>query len=113
MHELSIAREIIRIVETEMDRQQLSRVTAVAIRLGALTAIDPEALSFGFEAGTNDTSLEGARLEIAWLPVKGRCRACAEAFEVDEYVFICPGCGSRDLEIIQGEELAIDHLMAE
>ena len=113
MHELSIAREIIAIVEREMVRQNLSRVSSVSLKLGALTALDPEALTFGFETGVQGTPLAGAMLNIERLPVRGECRTCGESFEVNEYVFLCPQCGSRDLEITQGEELAIDHIMAE
>ena len=113
MHELSIAAEIISVVEQQASQLKLDGIKAVGIRLGALAGIDPEALSFGFEAGISDTPLEGARLLIEWLPVKGRCGFCHKDFEVNENIYACPYCFSRDLEITQGEEMEITHLETE
>ena len=113
MHELGIAQEIIRIVHDEADRKNLPRITAVALRIGALAGVDPEALRFGFEASVMATSLERTQLLIEWLPVKGKCRACGREFTVDDLVFFCPACQSADIELTQGEELFIDHLVTE
>ena len=57
MHELAVAMEIIDIVQGEMDRQGLRRIDAVAVRIGALTGINADALTFGFEASVIDTPL--------------------------------------------------------
>ena len=113
MHELSVAREIIEIVEGEMTRLNLRRIETVNIRLGALSGIHPEALSFGYEASVIDTPLAGSRLEIEAVPIKGRCRLCAREFDVEEFVFLCPHCHATDLDIVAGEELAIDYLVGE
>lgn len=110
MHELSIATEIINIVEKEASRQNLTRVEEIGLKIGALTGVNPDALTFAFEASTGDTSLAGVVIKIEKIPVKGECRACGNAFEVQEFVFICPECGSSDLKINQGEELDIDYI---
>ena len=113
MHELRIATEIIDIVRGEMTGRQLSRVTEVCLNVGALTGVDPEALSFGFEAATSDTPLNGARLNINFIPVQGRCRSCKNDFKVNEFVFICDRCGSTDLDIVKGEELDVAYFIGE
>jgi len=113
VHELSVAREIIRIVESEMARLNLRKIETVNVRVGALSGIHPEALSFGYEASVIDTPLDGSRLVIETVAVKGRCRACAREFEVEEFVFLCPHCHATDLEVIAGEELDIDHIVGE
>jgi len=111
MHELSIAMEIITIVENEIAKHNLRGVAEINIRLGALTGVDPEALSFGFEAATIDTPLAGTKLDIKRIPVKGKCRSCEQAFSVNDFIFRCPYCDSADIEVIQGEELNIDYLV--
>lgn len=113
MHELSIAAEIITSVEQVISSRKLKNISVVGLRLGALSGIDPDALSFGFQAGTIDTPLDGMTLDIEWLPIRGRCRLCWKAFEVKEYIFACPYCACSDLEITQGEELEITHLVTE
>lgn len=113
MHELSIATEIITIAQKEMTERRLDTIKAVGVRLGALSGIDPEALSFGFQAGTIDTPLADVELIIEQVPVKGRCRSCGRGFQVDEFIFLCPHCQSTDMELTQGEELEIAHLIVE
>ena len=113
MHELSIAREIIAIVDDELARLHLRRVITVNIRLGVMNSVVPEALAFSFEAAVTGTDLDGARLEIKTIPIKGCCRSCRQEFIVKEFQFICPHCGSSRLEVIEGEELEIDHIVGE
>ena len=113
MHELSIAKEIIAIVTTETERLRLDRVTAIHLRIGALSGVDPEALSFGFEAATLDTPLAGTRLVIQSVPVRAKCRACGRQFDIEDLVFLCPGCQSVDVDLTQGQEMQIDHLVVE
>jgi hydrogenase nickel incorporation protein HypA/HybF len=113
VHELSIAREIIVIVEDEMTRLNLNRVITVYLRIGALAAINPDALTFGFETSVANTRLEGARAVIDIIPVKGRCQSCHKEFEIEKFMFVCPHCGSSKLKITAGEELEIDHLVGE
>lgn len=113
MHELTVAKEIIDIVRGEMQRQGLRRVEAVALRIGALTGINADALEFGFNASIIDTPLAGARLIIELLPVRAACRSCGKESELEPHLFKCPHCAGSDLEIVQGEELDIDHLLGE
>ncbi|MEW5922719.1 MAG: hydrogenase maturation nickel metallochaperone HypA [Candidatus Zixiibacteriota bacterium] len=111
MHELRVATEIIEIVQSEMDRLKLSGIKEVGLRLGALSGFDAGALTFSFEAAVADTVLDGARLKIEQIPVKGDCTSCHKDFEVNEFFFICPFCGSSDISIVQGEELDITYLV--
>jgi hydrogenase nickel incorporation protein HypA/HybF len=110
MHELSIALEIISIVEKEIDRRKLGRIDSIKLRVGALAGVDPEALSFGFEAASADTSLAGTTLDIDWVEVQGRCLNCGEEFAIDDYAFLCPRCDSPEVEITRGQELDIMHI---
>ena len=111
MHELSIATGIIKIVEKVMIKEKVTGVKTVGLRLGALAGVDPEALSFSYQAATRDTALDGSNLDIEWLTVRGKCEHCQTDFEVEENFYACPRCESRDLEIIQGEELEVTHLV--
>ena len=112
MHEIGIATEIISIVENEASKRGLDGIAEIKLKIGALAGIDPEALKFGFAAATAETSLSTARLDIQWLPAKGRCRVCGREFEIDDLIFLCPHCDNTDVELIQGEELDIVHIIA-
>jgi hydrogenase nickel incorporation protein HypA/HybF len=82
VHELAIAESIVTAVEREIERQKLSSVNSVVLRIGVLSDIVPEALAFNFEAITRDTLLENASLIIEQVPLRGRCQACLAEFEI-------------------------------
>jgi hydrogenase nickel incorporation protein HypA/HybF len=107
MHELRIATEIIETIQAEMNRRRLERIGEIGLAIGALSGVDPEALSFAFEASVTGTSLENSRMNIDFIPVEGRCLECHNEFSVYDLCFVCPKCGSGKLDIIRGQELNI------
>ena len=113
MHELSIASSIVKTVQLEIEKRNLTSVTKIALHVGALTDIVPDSLSFGFEAITKNTNLENTELQIEIVPVKGVCKKCNHNFEVVEFVFVCPSCSSNDISMSQGNELDIAYIEAE
>jgi hydrogenase nickel incorporation protein HypA/HybF len=113
MHELSIAQSLLEIIEDESKRYGVSRVTRVGVKIGTLSTIVPEALTFSFEVITAQTVAEGADLDIEVMPARGRCENCSIDFDVDRFFFLCPECGGVASEIISGKELEISHIEAE
>jgi len=41
------------------------------------------------------------------IPLKGMCRECKQAFEIKDYAFECPHCGSPDIETTAGQDMSI------
>lgn len=113
MHELAIAETIVEKLQQRMRTNGYARINAVGMRIGKLSDVVPDALTFGFELCVKDTALDGAALEIEHVPVRGRCNACRKEFEVDGYLFVCSDCQSRDIEMLQGQELEITYLRVE
>ena len=110
MHELGIADSIVKTVLKEMEQRNLQHIQAVGVRVGILTDVVPEALEFSFQAITNGTALSSARLDIEQVPLRGKCRACDKEAEIEQFLFVCPHCESRNLQIIQGDELHIAYI---
>ncbi len=113
MHELSIAQSLLKIVQDESKKHGVTRVTRVCVRIGTLSAIVPEALSFSFEVISKSTVAEGAAFDIEVVPARVRCANCNTDFEVDSSSFLCPKCEGFASEIISGKELEITHIEAE
>ena len=113
IHELSIAQSLLAIVQDESKKHGVSRVTRVHVRIGTLSAIVPEALSFSFEVISERTVAEGAALDIEVVSARGRCDDCNIDFKIDTSLFLCPQCGGIASEIISGKELEITHIEAE
>ena len=107
MHEMSIARSLIDIIREEMVKNDARKLRSVKLHIGELSAVVPEALSFCFEVITAETELEGAQLIMDVIPLKGYCPSCEEAFDIKDYVFSCPSCGSLKIETIAGQDLSI------
>src|SRR5690242_2586488 len=61
LHELSIAQSV---VDAVCERAAGRSVHSVRLRVGALTAVVPEAMQFCFDLAVEGTVAEGARLDI-------------------------------------------------
>ena len=89
MHEMSIAQSLVDIFREEMAKADAKSLKSVRLNIGQMSAIVPEALSFGFEVITAGTELEGAELKMEIIPLTGYCRTCKKDFTIKEYVFVC------------------------
>lgn len=110
MHELSIANTILSTVLAEMARRDLPPVTAVGLRIGAMSDIVPDSLVFNFDVIKAGTPLACAELEIEMVPLRGKCLVCDHQFLVEELVFACPECASGRIEVERGLELDIAYV---
>jgi hydrogenase nickel incorporation protein HypA/HybF len=113
MHEMGIASSILDGVAAEVRRRPGSRPVRVGVRIGELAGLDPDALRFAFEALTRETEMQGLALDIEYRPPRGRCRECAGEFEVRNFDLLCPACGSRNAEVVSGDELEFAYLEVE
>lgn len=103
MHELGITRNLVAICAEHARGAKVQRVTLV---VGKLSSILPESIRFCFDICARGTVLEGAALEIEEPPGVGRCRVCQAQVALCASGGRC-ACGSRDLQVISGEELKI------
>ncbi len=101
MHELAIATSV---VDAVCARAGDRRVHLVTLRIGALTAVVPDAMRFCFDLAVEGTVASGARLDIVAVTATGSCRDCGVSGEIDG--LLCP-CGSADVEVTAGRELQI------
>jgi len=113
MHELSIAMSIVETAQEEAERRGV-RVTAVHLRLGALSSVVKDALFFSYEMACRDTPLAGSRLVVEDLPVVVFCPRCeAKRPLTTVQCFECPECGTPTGDIVQGKELEVFALEVE
>lgn len=110
MHELSIAKNIIDILDENLTIDQRCKVKTVRIKVGKLTNIMVDSLLFGFEALTKETDFEGVILEIEQLPLRIKCKNCGKETELDDFAFSCPVCQGSDIQIISGQELIVKEI---
>ena len=110
MHELSLSRAMVEIMESEAATHRFGRVSKVRLEVGALSCVAPEALSFCFDAATRGTLAEGAVLEIRTIPGSAWCRDCDRAVPIGQLGDPCPRCDGYGLRIRAGDEIRIRDL---
>ncbi len=107
MHELSIAMGIVDAALDEASRRSV-HVSAVHLRLGALSGVVKDALLFSYEVACQDTALQGSRLIVEDVPVVIFCPQCQQDRALASVQsFACPECGTPTMDIRRGKELEV------
>jgi len=107
---MALTESILRILETEAQRQGFSRVHVVRLEVGALSHADPESLRFCFDAVTRGSLAEGARLDILRPVGKGWCLPCGTEIAVARRFDPCPHCGGHQIQVTEGDDMRIKDL---
>jgi hydrogenase nickel incorporation protein HypA/HybF len=107
MHEMSLAMSVLRIVEEAARGHTGAQVTSVRLEIGALAAVECEALRFCFDAVTRCSIAERARLEIIRTPGLGFCLACEQEVPVSELPASCPSCGRYQVQATAGTQMRV------
>ena len=110
MHELSLAQAVL---DTALRHADGRPVTSVTLRVGALRQVVPDSLEFYFELISQETRCEGARLETVPVPAVLNCTACTREWTLERPPFRCPTCGSRDVDVVAGNELEVESITVE
>ncbi len=107
MHELSLAQNILEIVEQHVPSEQSKSVKSIKLRVGESSGVVPESLEFCFSAITAETALNGALLIIERVPFLLSCRKCGKTSESEFGLNMCSSCGSFETNIISGTEMQV------
>lgn len=113
MHELSIAKSVLEAVRAELAQRPGTRLHKVGLRVGELSGVNSDALSFTFEVLVKGTDLESVGLEIERIPRRQLCCECKNVFAVENYDLTCPNCGGPRTECVGGQELEFAYLELE
>jgi len=107
MHELSLAQNILEIVEQNVPSQQRPLVKSIKLRLGESSGVVADSLEFCFSIITADTPMNKAFLQIERTPFMIACSVCRKSFESPMGMSQCPQCGSRETDIVGGTEMRV------
>ncbi len=111
MHELSLAEEIVRMVESTAAREHFSRVATLTLQAGALAGVEVASLRFALQAITPGTCLEGAAIVINEPTGRAWCNACAAEVSIASRADPCPVCDGYPLKVLQGDALRVVDLV--
>jgi len=110
MHEFSVATSVYQACREAVAGQPPGRIDRVRLRVGELSAVEPELIVFAWQAVTADTPDEGSTLEVDWCPATQECPRCGQVKQrLDRgWLPLCPDCGEvlkvtggMDLEVVE------------
>ncbi|MDP1557769.1 MAG: hydrogenase maturation nickel metallochaperone HypA [Nitrosomonas sp.] len=113
MHELSLAENVLQIIEEAAQAQNFTHVKTVWLEIGQLACVEPESLRFYFEVVTQDSVAHQAKLEIIEVAGQGWCDQCQCAAPLASHDDSCPACGNYALQITRGGSMQIKELEVE
>jgi hydrogenase nickel incorporation protein HypA/HybF len=114
VHELAVASDLLDLVLRTARENGAQRALAARLRIGAASCLNPDSLTFGFEALAAGTAAEGCRLEIERTPAEAACPGCEWRGSLGNIaVLACPGCGAEPVRITGGRDLAVDTVTVE
>ena len=110
LHELSLAENVLQIIEDAARQQEFSRVKTVWLEIGLLACVQQESLRFYFEVITQGTIVHQAQLKIIPVAGQGWCNQCACEVPLMTRYDPCPHCGQYGIKVIRGEEMRVKEL---
>ena len=113
MHELSIAMNILNIVEKTAQTNGATLVKDIYVDVGALAGVMIPSLEFGLEIAKRDTCARQAAIHIQEIEGRGSCPACGGTFPMGFYIEPCPRCDDSYLSMVAGDELRVREIEVE
>lgn len=113
MHELSLTEALVALVEDEGRKHGCARVRTVRVEIGAISAVEPEAMKFCFDAVTRGTIADGAVLDIVTVPGRGWCLDCGKEVDLAQRLAPCPDCGNGTVRPVAGDDMRLKELEVE
>jgi hydrogenase nickel incorporation protein HypA/HybF len=110
MHEVGIMQDTLELAAAQARQAGASRIHRLALRVGALSGVVPEALESAFAVLAPGTIADGATLEIERVPIIGWCESCQAEFPSGDFIGNCPKCGETTAAIRRGRELELAQL---
>ncbi len=113
MHELSITQSMLDLVLEQAKEAGAKEVKKINLVVGGMTGVVEECVQFYFNFLGKGTIAERAVLSFTKVPTTAQCQSCGEHFEVKEFVWVCPHCGSNNMELTAGKELFVESIEVE
>lgn len=113
MHEMSLAENVLQIIEQEGREQGFTRVRTVWLEIGQLASVEPCAMRFCFDAVMAGGIAEGAQLEIIEIAGQGRCAQCDIDVPLAALYEACPHCGGYQVRVTGGDAMRVKELEVE
>lgn len=110
MHELGLMTGIMDAVVKTAENAGADKVTEIKLTVGEMTEVVEEAMVFAFEALSEGTICEGAKLDLTIVHPRSKCLECGAEYDHDRFHVRCPKCDSPFTQLLRGREMQIDSI---
>lgn len=108
MHEISLVRNIFNTLESEFAKEELDTMTAIHLKVGLLSNVEPVLMQNAFQAVTTaEEKYQTVRLHVELVPIEIYCVDCDTNSTIENYKFACTSCGQPNNNVVKGTELLI------
>lgn len=113
MHEYSLTKQIVHIVNDTARMHGAVKVNTVHLVVGENTGIIPESVQMYFDMIAKDTKAWGAKLDVRLIKAEMRCPLCGKNFQRPLFSFACPDCGTLGAPTDIGNEFYVESVELE
>jgi hydrogenase nickel incorporation protein HypA/HybF len=113
MHEFSLAKNIIEIVEEAIQKNNATIVIRIELEIGKLSGVEIPALETALDCLRAGSIVNNATIVLNAVEAIAVCRTCHQEYKPVDLYTPCPGCDSFGPEIISGKELIVKSIIAE
>jgi hydrogenase nickel incorporation protein HypA/HybF len=113
VHELAITQNILDIVLDRAREANATRITRINLVVGELSGVEPDSIQFYFDILKKDNAAEAAVLDCRVVKARLTCRDCSATFQPEQSSWLCPQCGSRNVDIIEGKDSHVESIEVE
>lgn len=106
MHEYSLMRNLLKQVETIRREQGAQSIREVRVELGSFAGVEPLLLASAFKQLAVDPTNVQAELVIDEVGLTVRCESCEMEFDMEDFNFRCPTCGSN-VRVTRGDQIQL------
>jgi hydrogenase nickel incorporation protein HypA/HybF len=107
MHELSLMDNVLEMAVRHAREQDAEHIHRITLRIGEMSGVSVDALTFAFDVLTRDTMAQGSEFEVIRVEAQCRCEACGTDFRPDGPLAACPDCGEHRAALTHGREIEL------
>jgi len=108
MHEMALSEDIVRTCR-EAVGPDAEQITAIAVDVGALSAVNVDTLDFCLGMVLEQSGMGSPRVQITLVPAKMRC-ACGCVYTANDMFAGCPQCDGFAREILEGKDVTVRYV---
>jgi hydrogenase nickel incorporation protein HypA/HybF len=113
VHELAVTESILKIALDYAEKEMAKSVTDIYLRIGQLSSIIDDSVTFYWQFVSKDTICQNATLHFDRIQARFLCKECKTEYSIENEFSPCPQCQSLNVTLIQGDDFQMESISIE